>query len=50
MNIKNIILCGLFAALTAVFSQIFVPLPFSPVVISLSTLPVFIAGRVLGFK
>ncbi len=50
MKIKNIIFCGLFAALTAVFSQIALPLPFSPVVISLSTLSVLTCGGVLGFK
>ncbi len=45
---KNLILCALFAALTAVFSQIVVPI--GPVPINLATLAVFIAGGLLGAK
>ena len=44
------ILCALFAALTAVCSQIQVPLPFTPVPITLSLLAVFVCGTVLGPK
>lgn len=44
----NFVFCGLFAALTAVLSQISVPL--HPVPINLATLSVFIAGGVLGVK
>ncbi|AYO30987.1 MAG: biotin transport system substrate-specific component [Thermoanaerobacteraceae bacterium] len=38
---------GLFAALTAVFSYIEVPLPFSPVPITAQTLAVMLAGSIL---
>lgn len=45
---KKIILCGLFAGLSAVFSQISIFLPFSPVPINLALMSVFIAGGILG--
>jgi biotin transport system substrate-specific component len=48
MKIKNIILYALFAALTAVLSQIAIPLPVTPVPINLATLAVFMAGGLLG--
>ncbi len=38
---------GLFAALLAVFSQISIPLPFSPVPLSLGVLAVFLIGGLL---
>ncbi|GHU62244.1 BioY family transporter [Clostridia bacterium] len=44
------LLCAFFAALTAVCSQIMVPLPFTPVPINLALLSVFICGTVLGPK
>ena len=47
---KNIILCALFAALTAILSQISIPLPFTPVPINLAMVSVFIAGGLLGAK
>ena len=49
-KIKMLILAALFAALTAVFSQIIIPLPFTPVPINLATLAVFLAGALLGAK
>jgi len=48
ISTRNLSLCGLFAALTAVFSQIQVPI--GPVPINLATMSVFIAGGVLGWK
>ncbi|MDR0853031.1 MAG: biotin transporter BioY [Clostridiales Family XIII bacterium] len=53
MNIKDnkvqsYILCAFFAALTAVFSQIQIPLPFTPVPINLALLVPLIAGALLG--
>ncbi len=45
-----LILAGLFAALTAVFAWISIPLPFTPVPIILSTLGVTLAGGLLGPK
>lgn len=50
MKTKRMILCGLFAALTAVCSMISIPLPFTPVPINLATLSVFLAGGLLGSK
>jgi biotin transport system substrate-specific component len=44
------ILCAVFAALTAACSQIQVPLPFTPVPISLATLAVLVCGGTLGAK
>lgn len=43
-------LCGVFAALTAICSQISIPLPFTPVPINLATLSVFLAGSLLGAR
>lgn len=47
---KEIVTSALFAALTAVFSQLAVPLPFSPVPISLSLFAVFVCGAVLDMR
>ncbi len=44
----QLVFCGLFAALTAVTSQISIPI--GPVPINLATLSVFLAGAVLGAK
>ena len=44
----NLVFCALFASLTAVMSQISIPI--QPVPINLATLSVFIAGAVLGAK
>lgn len=48
ISTKNLVLCGLFAALTAVFSQIAIDI--GPVPINLATLSVYIAGGLLGWK
>lgn len=48
MTNRNMILSGLFAALLAVSSQIYFPLPFSPVPHTLQILFVFLAGILLG--
>ncbi len=44
----NLVFCGLFAALTAVTSQISIPI--EPVPVNLATFSVFLAGGVLGAK
>lgn len=44
----QMILCAFFAALTAVLSQIALPLPFTPVPVNLATLSVFLSGALLG--
>lgn len=47
MKIRNVIMCGLMTAVTAVLSQIAIPLPFSPVPVSLGILGVFLCGGLL---
>ncbi len=44
----DVALVGLFAALTAVGAYVAVPLPFSPVPVTLQTLFVYLSGLVLG--
>lgn len=45
-----LLLCALFAALTAICSFISIPLPFTPVPVNLATLSVFLAGGLLGCR
>ena len=45
---KKICMCGLFAALTAVFSQIQIPMASVP--INLATFSVMLSGSILGWK
>ena len=49
-SLYGYLLCAVFAALTAVCSQIMIPLPFTPVPINLAYLSVLICGGVLGAK
>lgn len=44
---KDLTLCALFTALAAVLSQVSLPLPFTPVPITLSTVAVFLTGALL---
>lgn len=46
----NIVLCGVFAGITAVASQVVIPLPFSPIPINLALVSVFLSGGILGYK
>jgi len=46
----SLVVCGLFAALTAICSYISIPLGFTPVPVTLGTLAVFLAGGILGKK
>lgn len=48
MKTRHLVLCALFAALTAVLSQIAIPI--GPVPINLATFAVFLAGAMLGPK
>ncbi len=48
INIYKMVLCALFAALTAIFSQIAIPI--GPVPINLATFAVFCAAALLGSK
>lgn len=45
-----LVLCGLFAAVTAIGSFVSVPLGFTPVPVNLATLAVFLTGGLLGAK
>ena len=45
---QNIILCSFFAALSCFFAQIIIPLPFTPVPISLASLCAVFSGIILG--
>lgn len=46
----KLLLCALFAALTAVCSFISIPLPFTPVPVNLAALSALLAGGLLGGK
>ncbi|MEA4988514.1 MAG: biotin transporter BioY [Anaerovorax sp.] len=48
LKLKKQILSALFATLTAIFSQILIPLPFTPVPINLATLAIFLSATLLG--
>ena len=47
---KKLIFVALFAAMTALFAQIVIPLPFSPVPVNLALLAPLLAGRLFGMK
>ncbi|SFR69312.1 biotin transporter BioY [Anaeromicropila populeti] len=49
MSIKNIVLCGMFAAILAVMAQVSIPLP-SGVPVTLQTLGMALCGYILGWK
>lgn len=50
LNTTAMVMCGLFAGLTAICSLITIPLGFTPVPVNLATLAVFLAGGILGKK
>jgi len=50
MKVKEIILIGLFAAITAILAQIAIPLPITPVPITFQVLAVCLAGAILGSR
>ncbi len=50
MKTKIFVRAALFAALTAVFSQILIPLPFAPVPVSPALLVPLLCGRLLGLR
>jgi biotin transport system substrate-specific component len=50
LKLKEMVLCGIFAALTAVMSQVSIPIPFSTVPVTLQTLAVLMAAALLGSK
>lgn len=50
LSTKRLVWIGLFTALTAIFSQIAIPLPFTPIPVNLATLAVLLCGAVLGVR
>ena|SRR5690554_4358172 len=50
LHIKQVVISGLFAALTAALSQVAVAIPVSPVPITLQVFSVSLSGAVLGSK
>lgn len=50
LTTRQIILCGLFAALISVFAQISIPLPFTTVPFTLQIFGIAITGLILGAK
>lgn len=50
LTTKEIIVCGLFASITAVLSQISIPLPFTTVPITMQVFAVMLTGLLLGPK
>jgi len=50
MKTKDMVLVAMFSGLTAVLSQIAVPLPFSPVPVTLQTFAVVLTGVILGSR
>ena len=50
MKTRNLVLTALFTAITVICSQIAIPLPFSPVPLTLSLLAVFLTGALLEKK
>jgi biotin transport system substrate-specific component len=50
MKTREMILVSMFAALTAIFAQFTIPLPFSPVPITMQELAVCLAAAILGSR
>ena len=50
MKTKDFVICALFAAIICVSAVITIPLPFTPVPITLQVMTICIAGAVLGYK
>ena len=50
METKKIILTGLFASVVAILAQVSIPIPISPVPITVQLFGVFLAGALLGSK
>ncbi|WP_455544480.1 biotin transporter BioY [Intestinibacter sp.] len=50
LTTREIILCGLFAALISILAQISIPLPFTTVPLTLQVFGIAITGLILGYK
>ncbi|WP_250674367.1 biotin transporter BioY [Paraclostridium ghonii] len=50
LNTKDLIICAMFASITAILAQIAIPLPFSTVPLTMQVFAVTISGVILGAK
>lgn len=50
INTKELVICSMFAAITAILAQIAIPIPFSTVPLTMQVFAVTISGLVLGAK
>lgn len=50
LSTKELILCGIFAALTAILAQISIPLPFTTIPLTLQIVAIGVTGIILGSK
>lgn len=50
LNTKELILCGIFAALIAILAQISIPLPFTTIPLTLQIVAIGVTGIILGSK
>lgn len=50
LTTRDLILCGIFASITAILSQISIPLPFTTVPLTMQTFAVGLTGVILGAR
>lgn len=50
LSTKDMIICGIFASITAILSQISIPLPFTTVPLTMQVFAVALSGIILGTK
>ncbi|GAA0704307.1 biotin transporter BioY [Paraclostridium ghonii] len=50
LNTKDLIICAMFASITAILAQIAIPLPFSTVPLTMQVFAVTISGVIIGAK
>ena len=50
LNTKELIICAIFASITAILAQIAIPIPFSTVPLTMQVFAVTISGVILGCK
>lgn len=50
LSLRDMIVCGVFAAVLAILAQISIALPFSPIPFTMQTFGVFLIAAVLGWK
>lgn len=50
LSIRDLIICSLFASITAILSQVSIPLPFTTVPLTMQVFAVMLCGMLLGSK